>query len=429
MNNHNNPITPEERLMAHSDEFRQDLIKIMDNIYFAVGFGASNSILIEGENGSILVDTLESIEGAEVLKEKFKKVSSKPIRMIIYTHSHVDHIGGTSVFMDENHPEILCREPSRGLLGANELSNIFSKRANRQFGVALSSKERVNIGLGPGDANLAGMGNGYVPAPRQFSTEKLSITVEGIQLELIAAPGETEDQLFVWLPEQKVLISADNYYKSFPNLYAIRGTSYRDIAVWVESIDKMIALDPQYLLPGHSRLIVGGENIKAVLTDYRDAIEFVLKETLNYINQGLTPDELVEVVKLPARLANKPYLQEFYGTIEWSVRAIYTGYLGWFDGNPKNLFPISPKNEAKHMADLAGGADILFSKAQSAVAQREFQWALQLADYLLALGDYVLEAKNIKIQSCRALAHRQISASGRNYYFAYAQEMERGLLG
>lgn len=418
-------LTPEEKLAAHSDEFRKEVIPVLDNIYLAIGYGCSNSILIEGEKSCILIDTQESTEGAEIVKAKFNEVCSKPINTIIYTHSHQDHVGGASVFAGDNNPEVICRHPFSGLLGPGQIGPILRKRASRQFGWDLSSAERLNVGLGTGDRLLGGLGAGFVPPTKQFSDEKLSLTIEGINLELLAAPGETDDQLVVWLPEQKVLISGDNYYKCFPNLYAIRGTAYRDIAIWVKSLDMMIALEAEYLLPGHSRPLFGKDKIKEVLTNYRDAIDFILQETLKYINQGLTPDELVQVVKLPPHLAELPYLQEFYGTVPWSVRAIFNGYLGWFDGNPTNLFPLTPKEEAENVANLAGGADNLFKNAKQAITQEKFQWALQLIDYLLAMEEYVAEAKQMKIVACRALARQQISAAARNYYFTCAQELEQ----
>ena len=415
---------PEECLKVHTEEFRRDIIKVMDNIYFAIGFGAGNSILIEGENGSILIDTLESPERAAELKGEFDKISSKPIKTIIYTHSHKDHVGGASVFLGDK-TEIISRKPFAGLLGPNAVAAILGKRANRQFGVGLPPEERLNIGIGGN--YYGGQGDGFVPPTRQFSEGRLSLAQEGIRLELISAPGETDDQLLVWLPEQEVLISGDNYYKSFPNLYAVRGTPYRDIGIWAETIDRMIDFNAQYLLPGHSRMISGRETIRETLTNYRRAIDFVLRETLKFINQGLTPDELVEAVKLPPDLAAKPYLQEFYGTVQWSVRSIFTGYLGWFDGNPTNLNPLAPKTEAEHMAGLAGGSESLYQKAQNALDREDFQWAMQLADYLMILEEYVPEAKQIKIQSCRALARKQTSACGRNYYFVCAREMEKEL--
>ena len=101
-----------------------------------------------------------------------------------------------------------------------------------------------------------------------------------------------------------------------------------------------------------------------MLTDYRDAVQFIHDKTVEGINKGLTPDELVEYVQLPERLANKDYLQPFYGHPDWGVRTVFNGYLGWFDGNATNLFPLPPKAEAERMAKLAGGKDKLVASRQ-----------------------------------------------------------------
>ena len=123
-----------------------------------------------------------------------------------------------------------------------------------------------------------------------------------------------------------------NFYKSFPNLYAIRGTAYRDVTLWVKSLDKMRKLRAQYLVPHHTRPLKGAEKIYETLTNYRDAIQYVHDQTIRWMNKGLTPQAIVEKVKLPNHLAHRPYLREYYGTVQWSVRAIFNGYLGWFHG-------------------------------------------------------------------------------------------------
>ena len=103
------------------------------------------------------------------------------------------------------------------------------------------------------------------------------------------------------------------------------------------------------LVGGHTNPILGADQVKQVLTDYRDAVQFIHDKTVEGINKGLTPDELVEYVQLPEELAGKDYLQPFYGHPDWGVRQTFNYYLGWFDGNPSNLFPLPPKAEAERM--------------------------------------------------------------------------------
>jgi alkyl sulfatase BDS1-like metallo-beta-lactamase superfamily hydrolase len=165
---------------------------------------------------------------------------------------------------------------------------------------------------------------------------------------------------------------------------------------------------------------------KEALTDYRDTIRFIFDKTIEGMNRGLTPDELVEYVQLPNRLAEKKYLQPYFGHPQWAVRSIFAGYLGWFDGNPTNLFPLSPRAEAERVVRLAGGQDRLVGAAQQALTLGDYQWAAQLSDYLLAVNKNSPEAKKIKVQALEALGERTVSAPARNYYFTVAQELRDG---
>lgn len=147
----------------------------------------------------------------------------------------------------------------------------------------------------------------------------------------------------------------------------------------------MVKLNATSLVPGHTLPVLGEKDVQQVLTDYRDAVRFVHDKTVEGMNKGLTPDQLVEYVKLPEHLADKDYLQPFYGNVEFGVRSVFNFYLGWFDENPTNLFRLPPKDEAVRMAKLAGGKDKLMETAREALKDDDPQWAAQLADYLIAL--------------------------------------------
>jgi hypothetical protein len=110
-----------------------------------------------------------------------------------------------------------------------------------------------------------------------------------VSLELVAAPGATADQLYVWLPDKRVVFSGDNFYRSWPNLYAIRGTPYRDIRAWAEADDMMLAEDAEFLVPGHTRPVIGRAAVAQALTDYRDAIGFIFEKTIRGVFQRRTP--------------------------------------------------------------------------------------------------------------------------------------------
>ena len=303
------------QLQAHSDEFRKEIIQVSEAIHVAVGYALANVIMIEGDDGLIIVDTTESVVAAEAIKAEFDKISNKPVKAIVYTHSHPDHVGGASVFAGNDNPEIYSHEKA---LRENLPATV--GRAGRggadQFGIRLTDEQRLNAGIGSKLVfSGGGVADGYIAPTQTFDGERMVFEAAGVQVELVYAPGETDDQLYVWLPEHQALMPGDNFYRAFPNIVAIRGVPLRRADHWYESLAKMIAEQPAYLVPSHTRPISGAGNVNAALTAYHDGVKSIYDQTIAGMNQGLRPDELVEIVKLPPELADNPYLLEFYGTV------------------------------------------------------------------------------------------------------------------
>jgi alkyl sulfatase BDS1-like metallo-beta-lactamase superfamily hydrolase len=228
-------------LAAHSDEFRREVIRVTDGVYAAVGFGLANSVLIEGDDGVIIVDTMESAEAALPVKDAFTRITPKPVKAIIYTHFHSDHTLGAGVMAGEDKPEIYAHATTEAHLKriATVTRETTYRRAMRQFGTLLPEGGVVNCGIGPRLVYDGTQTISILPPTKTFSGDRLDVRIAGVRIVLLHAPGETPDQIVVWLPEKRVLLPADDYYKSFPNLYAIRGTAYRDVMQWVHSLDMM----------------------------------------------------------------------------------------------------------------------------------------------------------------------------------------------
>ncbi|UJR07383.1 hypothetical protein I4U23_011669 [Adineta vaga] len=187
----------------------------------------------------------------------------------------------------------------------------------------------------------------------------------------------------------------------------------------------------EYLIPSHTKPLVGKNEIYQVLTLYRDAIQFVHDQTIRFMNKGLTPDEIIgnQLIQLPTNLKQHPYLQEFYGTVNWSIRAIFDRYLGWFSGKTSDLNVDSPKIHAENLIQFGGGAEQVFEKAQSAFREEKYQWALELIE-ALTLSPEDLNLSELNEFHClvlEKLASFQISANGRNWYLTKALEV-KGLI-
>lgn len=418
--------TPDD-LIAHTSEFRKEVIEVTEGVHVAIGYALANAILVEGENSNIIIDTTGTIETAREVKALFDEINSNPIEAIIYTHNHGDHTYGATVFAEDSNPDIYAHDSTEEYLSRviGIIRPIISSRSNRMFGNSLPKSEVENNGIGPFlEIGRDGRQPGLLYPTKTFS-DKIKFEAGGVKIELFHAPGETNDQLFVWLPEKKALFPGDNFYKTFPNLYTIRGTPYRDLAGWVNSIDMMRYLQPEFLIPSHTRPLVGQDNINSILTTYRDGIQFVHDQTVRLMNLGLGPDDIAETLVLPKHLGDSPFLKEFYGSPEWSAKNVFSGYLGWFNGNPSSLKPLPQIVEAENFIKLAGDWDSLFSSAEEAYGNGEFQWSLQLTDYLLKSKPNDTQATLLRQSSLVALGNKESNPNSRYYYLSSAAELDK----
>ena len=415
-------------LIAQNAQFAKKIHQLSDNVYTAVGYAASNVHFLVGETGIVLIDTTETTQAAENILNDFRKISALPITTIIYTHSHRDHISGATVFAEGKEVEVIAADNfTSDLVGVDTNRPAPNKalmmRTKRHFGISLPSDERISVGVGPGDRPMKGMGEGFLEPTLRIS-KTTQMTREGFDLELAKAPGETPDHVVVWLADQRILFSGDNFYHAFPNLYAIRGTAYRDFDAWADTIDQLMAYGPETLAPGHTQPLFGAEEIREALGNYRDAIRYVVSQTVQGMNAGLDPVTIAHDLKLPHALSKQPYMQEFYGHIGYASRAYFAGTLGWFDGNPTSLAEQPPAVEAAKMIALAGGAATMLNAAQEALQKGDAQWAMELADRLIAADDLGDEGRALKIAALRMMADQTVNAPTRNYYLLAARELD-----
>ena len=422
-------------LTSRNEEFTKEIIKVSDNVYTAVGYAVSPVSMIIGPEGIVIVDTGLDIASGKEIRADFRRIVDKPVKAIVFTHGHPDHTHGAFAFMDTPDVQVWARQGFGHEQHTLEQAGILiqKRRGASQAGFTLSPEQRINNGVAKAfwpnrKGGVFAAGHNIAPT-HLFDTERKKLTLAGIDLELVAATGETHDALYVWFPAERIVFAGDNFYKSWPNLYAIRGTPYRDIRAWANVIDRILQEHAVAVVGGHTRPIIGESEVNETLGNFRDAIRFLFDKTVEGINKGMTPNQLVDYVVLPDKYKNLDYLRPYYGNPEWAIRAIFGGYLGWFDGNATNLFPLSDGEEAKRVTKIAGGQDALGNLVVSAMNIQDYQWAAQLCDYILTLDPKNKAAMLNKADALTALADDILTATARNYYLSSAIQLRKQAIG
>ena len=408
--------------------------RVSEHVWASQGYDLASTVLIHTDDGNIIVDTSLNPVAAGVVKQAFAEAAPPgPVKAIIYTHSHVDHTMGTTAWA-ENGTRIWATDlftahwfKQFGLFGRSE-----AVRGMRQMGYHLPREEVHCSAVGPvlRIFTLDDMSElGPLMPTDTFSGVKV-LDIGGLKIELHSAPGETHDQLIVWIPDDKTLLAADDYYWAFPNLYTIRGASPRPTDEWIMSIDDMRRLEPEHLVPGHTSILHGKEKIAEILTNYRDAIQYVRDDVIRRANRGEDIDTIAESVKLPAYLAALPYLWEGYGQVDWSARAIYTDNLGWFDGRADKLYPLGHVEAARREIEMMGGADTVAGEARKALKEGDARWAVHLLSKLndsgLAAGLLSAQLKEMLAEGYRQVAAGTANTNGRAYLLESALELDQG---
>jgi len=355
-----------------------------------------NVYLVKTSAGDVLIDTAIAEIAGEV-KKIFDSEPHGPIKYIILTHAHADHIGGVSLWKQADTQIIAQRNYVEFVHYVARLEGFFAPRNAAAF-------NRTAQPVGPWAGNFGG-----TVEPTLLFDESYKFTLGGIEFDLFSTPGETPDHLTVWIPAYRAAFIGDNYYgintpepNSFPNLYAIRGTKPRWALDWIKSLDTVLALKPEIVLNGHGEPIAGNAEITRRLGRYRDAIQYVHDETVKGMIAGKDVFTLMQEIKLPPNSD----LTQVFGKVTWSVRGIYDGYAGWYDGNPTSMYELPASSVYPDLVKLAGGPEPLARLALDKIGAGQPVEALHLTDVILAFDQRNAPALNARIKAMEYLRQR-----------------------
>lgn len=425
---HDSDTVPAQ-LTGHARTMEQGVYQVAEDFYVAVGYGNANMTMVVGTNGVLLVDSMETEEAARQVLGDLRQFSDKPIKALLYTHSHPDHSSGARGLLDpfeveSGQVEIYAHERlAAGMRGNPSFGLVPRLRLAYQFGFDLdwSADGRVEVGLGP----VLHVGTpGFLPPTTVFQGT-LDIQVAGINLQLVEAPSESDDEIVIWFPDYGVLHGADVIQgECLANLYALRG-AVRDPWQWIRAIDLMRGFDAQALILGHGRPLEGRDEVEHLLLSYRDSMQYIHDQTVRLMARGYTPDELAEAVgELPPRLRDHPWLGEFYGTVKQTVRQIYNNYFGWFEGDPTFVDPLPRRERSARYVAAMGGRDAVVSMAERANGEGDYRWAAEILTYVLREDPDEQRARQLKAAALRQLGYQASNPIWRNFYLMSAKELD-----
>ena len=370
------PATVNPSLWRHMGVLRKHgLFALSEGVWQVRGFDVSNMTVIAGKTGWILIDPLTTKEtAAAALALVNETLGAKPVKSIIYTHSHGDHFGGVkgvTTLEAVKAGEVSIIAPEHFIAEAaseNVIAGIaMSRRANYQFGSSLTPGPQGQMGSGIGAAISVGGITLIAPTDTITKTGETRV-VDGITLEFQMVPEtEAPAELNVMLPAQKTLVIGEIATCSLHNILTPRGALVRNASKWASYLTEAIRIYGErsdVVASSHCWPHFGNEEVNHYLTIQRDNYKFLHDQSVRLMNKGLNATEIAEAVTPPPALANEWYTRGYYGTYSHNSKAIYQRYLGWYDSNPANLHPLPPEEESKRFVEFMGGADAEMTKAK-----------------------------------------------------------------
>lgn len=416
-------------LLNHQTRFSDpEIIRAQDNIYVAHGFDMSNIIFIEGPEGLVVMDTGFRVEKARLAIAAIREITDKPIVAVIYSHGHGDHVGGSAAFKAEA-PEAEFIAYQGWQRNINYISSavrpVFSLRAFAQLGLVLPPGLEGTIGSGGGPVLRAGGSISYVP-PTMTVTDGQWLEFAGLRFQVLHTPGDLDDGLSVWFPSSGLVLTGDTVTDSHVHtiLSTPRHEPNRDAQAFVDSMTRIESLNAQLLIGGHGDVVQGRAAVRKLVREDRRTAQFMIDEVVRHIRQNRSGEWVQSKFKYPDWFMGDEERGDYYHRMSWIARGVYAQYMGWFSGDATSLSPVAPEERAQRIVQGFGGTEAALQALNTAYAESQFAWSMELASYILALEPENLKARQIKSWSLKSLAYSSGSANERNYLLTQAMMLE-----
>ncbi len=407
-------------------------------IYQVRGFDLSNMTLIRGDTGWILFDVLLVREtAAAALEFANAELGERPVVAIVYSHSHVDHFGGVRGVVDETdvrEGKVQILAP-RGFMEHAIAENIYAgtamtRRAGYQYGRNLPVSPFGQVDSAIGKATASGTLTLIAPTlviEKDFEEH----TIDGVRMVFQNTPGtEAPAEMNTWFPDHKAFWAAENITATIHNIYTLRGALVRDALEWSKEINEALyrfGVNAEVMLSSHNWPRWGNERIQQIMRAQRDAYANLNNQVLHLANKGVTINEIHNEYRVPESLEQQWSVRQYHGSEFHNSRAVMNRYLGYWDGNPANLAPLSPYDSAPLYVEMMGGAEPIIARGRQLYDEGEYRHAMEIVNKLVYAEPGNDEARGLLADVFEQLGYQYESTSMRNAFLSAARELRDGI--
>lgn len=406
--------------------------KVTDGVYALRGPGLASSYAIDAPDGWIIVDTGDSTRAAQEMRDKLEEAVGKKITVAAILLTHWHYADGTAAWMDKDtviwgHEDL--DRIRRATSGVSVKTGVLNERTIAQFGMFHPDEGADSF---PSLMRLFPekllSESSYEPPMEFFKDGKVQeFTIAGEPVQVAPSRTDSSDSVAFYFPKRSLVVTNMVVTGAFFNIYTLRGDAYRDPAIFLKDARWVESRNAKYAVDVHGPTVKGRRAVKEAIERSVDQVQVVYDQTLRLMAQGLTPREAAEAIYVPGSLRDG---REAYGQVESFVRQIYSGTLGWFDGDVYEINPLAVDEEATRTIEMMGGVDAVRKAAAQANEEGgldNWRWSLKLTSLLLRVDPDDAQARQIRADASRAIGQRTTSANARGFYINEALELEGNL--
>ncbi len=414
------------------------LYEVIPGIYQVRGFDLANISFIKSETGWIVFDPLTAKETAKAALDFInEKLGERPVVAVVYSHSHADHFGGVRGVVDEadvKNGKVKVIAPigfMEHAMGENVYAGTaMNRRLFYQYGVLLPRSPFGHVDQSIGK-NVAAGNLGLIQPTVVIEKDIEELTVDGIRMIFQNTPGtEAPAEMNTYFPQLKAFWAAENIVATIHNIYTLRGALVRDALEWSKQINNALYLfgqEAEVMFASHSWPRWGNARVQEVMRAQRDTYANLNNGVLHLANQGVTINQVHNVYEVPESLQSQWAARSYHGSVEHNSRAVINRFLGYWDGNPTTLIPLSPEDSAPLYVEMMGGAANIMARGKELYEQGRYRYAQEILNKLVYAEPVNQEAKDLLADVFEQIGYQQESPSVRNSFLAAALELRSGI--